>query len=66
MFVPIERRTSILEMVIREVSLMKPKHQYHLSQWGECVCDSNHEKKGDYYVNVCLSQLEDIHQFQNW
>ena len=24
-------------MVEREVFLMKPKHQYHLSQWGECV-----------------------------
>ena len=20
--------------------LMKPKHQYHLSQWGECVYDA--------------------------
>ena len=24
-------------MVEIEVSLSKPKHQYHLSQWGECV-----------------------------
>ena len=24
-------------MVEREVFLMKPKHQYHLSQWGEYV-----------------------------
>ena len=24
-------------MAEREVFLMKPKHQYHLSQWGECV-----------------------------
>ena len=24
-------------MVGREVFLMKPKHQYHLVQWGECV-----------------------------
>ena len=29
MFVPIERCTSILKLVIREVFLMKPKHQYH-------------------------------------
>ena len=37
MFIPIERRTSILKLVIREVFLMKPKHQYHLSYRGECV-----------------------------
>ena len=24
-------------MVEREVFLTKPRHQYHLSQWGECV-----------------------------
>ena len=29
MFIPIERSTSILKLVIREVFLMKPKHQYH-------------------------------------
>ena len=37
MFVAIERRTWILKMVEREVSPLKPKHQYHLSQQGECV-----------------------------
>ena len=31
MFIPIERRTSNVKMVIREVFLMKPKHQCHLS-----------------------------------
>ena len=40
MFIPIERRTSILKMVIREVFLMKQKHQYRLSQWEECVYDA--------------------------
>ena len=30
MFIPIEKRTSILEMVEKEVFLMKPKHQNHL------------------------------------
>ena len=29
MFIPIERHTSILKLVIREVFIMKPKHQYH-------------------------------------
>ena len=37
MFIPIERQTPILKMVEIEVSPSKPKHQYHLSQWGECV-----------------------------
>ena len=40
MFIPIEIRTSILKTAIREVSLTKPKHQYHLSQRGECVYDA--------------------------
>ena len=29
MFIPIQRCTSILKLVIREVFLMKSKHQYH-------------------------------------
>ena len=35
-FILIERRTSILKMVEKEVFLMKPKYQNHLSQEGEC------------------------------
>ena len=27
-------------MIEKDVFLMKPKHQYHLSQWGECVYDA--------------------------
>ena len=56
MFIPIERQTLILKMVERDVFLMKPKLQYHLSQRGECVSVPNHEKKRDYYVNLWLSQ----------
>ena len=37
LFIPIDRRASILRKVKRKVFLMKPKHQYHLSQWEECV-----------------------------
>ena len=37
MFITIKRRTSILKMVEIVVFPMKPKHQYHLSQWGESV-----------------------------
>ena len=35
MFIPIERCASILKMVEKQVFPMKPKHQNHLSQWGE-------------------------------
>ena len=31
------KQTSIPKLVEREVFLMKPKHQNHLSLWGECV-----------------------------
>ena len=37
MFIPIERRTSILKMVEGEVFLMEPKNQNRLSQQGECL-----------------------------
>ena len=37
MFVQVDGRTLILKMVEREVLSMKPKHQYHLSQWEEYV-----------------------------
>ena len=63
MFIPIERRTSILIMVIREVFLMKPTHQYHLSYRGECVYDAQSWKERHYYLNPCLSQLKDELQF---
>ena len=34
-FIPIKKWTLILKMVEIEVLHMKPRHQYHLSQWGE-------------------------------
>ena len=34
--IPIERWTSILKMVEREVFLLKSKHQKYFPQWGEC------------------------------
>ena len=37
MSIPIEKRNSILKMVIKEAFLTKPKPQYHLSQPQECV-----------------------------
>ena len=37
MFVQIDRWTLILKTAESEVLPMKPKHQYNLSQWGNCV-----------------------------
>ena len=37
MFIPVEKQILIQKLEEREVFLMKPKHQYHLSQWRECV-----------------------------
>ena len=37
MFIPIERKNLILKMAERDVFLMKPKRQYHLSQSVEYV-----------------------------
>ena len=45
MFIPFERWTSILKVIIRDVFLRKPKHQYHLSHQGECVCDAQSWKE---------------------
>ena len=45
MFIPIESRTLILKIVIREIFLLKPKHQYHLSQRGECFYDAKSLKE---------------------
>ena len=37
MIILIKRQILIPNLVEREVLLSIPKHQYHLSQWGECV-----------------------------
>ena len=39
-FVQFDEQTLTLKMVESNILLMKPKHQYHLSQWGKCVYGS--------------------------
>ena len=56
-FVPTGKQILILKMVVRKAFLMKPKQQCHSSQVGEWVYGPNHESKGHYKVNPCLSQL---------
>ena len=46
-------------MVERKAFLMKPKHQCHLPDDENEFMVPNREKKRDYYVNLCLSQVID-------
>ena len=59
MIVQINEPILSLKMAEKEVFLMKPEHQYHLSHLGECVYGAQSRKERDYYVNSCLSQLTD-------
>ena len=63
MFIPIEIRTSILKMAIREVSLTKPKHQYHLSQWGEFVYDAQSWNETRLLCECMFIPIEDVLQY---
>ena len=58
MFIPIERRTSILKLVIREVFIMKPKNQYHYSQGGECVHDAQSWRERRLLYESMFSTIE--------
>ena len=58
MFIPIKRRTSKLKMVIRQVFLMKPKHQYQLSDRGECVYDAQSWKEWRLLCESVINPIE--------
>ena len=58
-FILIEKWNLILKVVERKVLLMKPRHQYRLSQRGEWTYGAQSLKKRDYYVNPSLSKLKD-------
>ena len=58
MFIPIEIRTSILKLVIRGAFLMKPKHQYHQSQRGECVYDAQSRKEKRLLCESMFNTIE--------
>ena len=44
MFIPIEKWNLIIKIIEKKVSLMKPMHQYHLSQSGEYVYGAQSRK----------------------
>ena len=54
MFIPTDRWTLILKMIEREAFLTKPKHPYHLSQWGEWVYGSSPWKE---WILLCESMF---------
>ena len=61
MFIPIERWTSILKMVIRDVLLWNQRINIINPNKENSFMMPNHEEKGDYYVNPCLSKSIDVH-----
>ena len=64
MFIPVERRTLILNMAEREVFLIIPRHKNCLSHQRNYVYGAEScKEKGEYYVNLCLSSLKDELQF---
>ena len=45
-------------MLEREVFLMKPKHRYHLSQWGECFCGAQSWKEMRLLCVFMIAQID--------
>ena len=46
-------------MMEKKAFLGNPKHQYHVSQCGECDYSANNEKNRDYYEYPSLPHLMD-------
>ena len=55
---PIEIRTSILKLVIREALLMKPNHQSHKSRKGEFVYDAQSRNERRLLCESMLNTIE--------
>ena len=58
MFVKIDRLALILKMVERDGFLMKPKHQYHLSNRGERVYDAQSWKERSLLCESMFNPIE--------
>ena len=59
MFNPIKKWTLIVKMVKRDVFLMRPKLQYHLSQWVECVYGALSRKKKRLLYESVFVQIDE-------
>ena len=46
-------------MVERKAFVAKPKHLYHVPQYGEHDCSATTIKSGDYYKNLGLTPFTD-------
>ena len=66
MFIPIERRTTVIKMVERGVFLLKPSIKVIYPKKEYMFIVPNYEKKGDYYVNTCSPKLKDKFRFYKW
>ena len=46
-------------MVEGKAFAANPKHQYHVSQWGEHDCSAHNKKNGDYFEYLSFSYFTD-------
>ena len=61
MFVQIEKRTLILKNGRKKAFTMKPSINVIYLNEENVLMVPNHERKEDYYVNLCLSKLTNEH-----
>ena len=59
MSIQIDKGTLILKVGEKDVFLMKPKHQHHLSQWGECVHGAHSWKEGRLLCESVFIQINE-------
>ena len=57
----IEKRTLILKMVEKDVFFCKQSLDIIYPNEENAFTMTNHERKGDYFVNPCLSKLTNEH-----
>ena len=48
-------------MVERKAFLANPKHQYHVSKYGEHDCSAYNKKNGDYFEYPSLTHFTEEH-----
>ena len=48
-------------MVEKKAFLAIPKHQYHVSRYGERDCSAHREKNGDYNEHPSFTHFADEH-----
>ena len=59
MLIPVKKQTLIVIRVERDVFPLKPKLQYHLSQWRKCVYDAKSRNKGRLFCESMFEQIDE-------